>query len=431
MEQTIHALSRMTLFRRLLKQRPLAELIQTVDNKAASPQDRAEAAARFFHALTMDELLWRSPEMHLTDDPWDAWLIHHVLSDENPWTLALEHGQTPTAFHTALAKHDLKLLSDARSLLRRLAEAYLPGFSAADLSVELSTQPDTYPAQDQRSRLVETMIRTEDWSRLADDLTAFYEEVGAGPVNVAFAFRYENGLIPVMAPDPVRLEELTGYEKERAKVLHNTERLIQRLPAHNLLLYGDRGTGKSATVKALVHRYGPQGLRLVEISKGDLHALPALVRSLGKRAARFIVFIDDLSFEAEETEYKELKAALEGSLEPMPANVRIYATSNRRHLITEKFADRRMGAFGTANDEVRSQDGIQEKLSLADRFGQTIIFPTPSQQAYLEIVHALAKRHGVTMDEDELTNMALRWAAWHNGRSARTARQFIDTLIRA
>src|SRR5690606_26782188 len=285
------------------------------------------------------------------------------------------------------------------------------------------------PCAGERAQIVRELSSASDWSALYDRLTRYFRQAGAGCFNQAYAFRWNGGLQPVLRPDPVRFEDLAGYEREREQVITNTRRLVQGLPAHNLLLYGDRGTGKSATVKALAHRFGDQGLRLVEVPKGALSDVPKILETLGPRGLSFILFIDDLSFEANETEYKELKACLEGSLQLPPQNVRVYATSNRRHLIKEEFSDRRAGAWGTAADEVRSQDTLQEKLSLADRFGVTIIFPTPSQAQYLEIVYALAEQYGLKTDREHLARRALQWAAWQNGRSARTARQFVESLV--
>ncbi|MCL6635108.1 MAG: ATP-binding protein [Peptococcaceae bacterium] len=198
------------------------------------------------------------------------------------------------------------------------------------------------------------------------------------------------------------------------------------LPANNVLLYGDRGTGKSSTVKALLNHYRDRGLRLVEVAKGDLNGFALIARQLRDRPQRFIIFVDDLSFEESEVAYKELKAVLEGGLESRPANVLIYATSNRRHLVREHFSDR--AAPAGPDGEVRGNDTVQEKLSLADRFGITVLFTSPDRALYLDIVRGLAKQRGISLAEGELERRALLWEAWHNGRSGRTARQFVDQI---
>lgn len=223
-------------------------------------------------------------------------------------------------------------------------------------------------------------------------------------------------------PDPIRLENLIGYEEQRTEVVRNTQQFVKGYPANNMLLYGDRGTGKSSTIKALIHKFGVNGLRLIQVSKDSLADLPDILEVIRERPYRFIIFIDDLSFEEYETEYKYLKAVLEGNLEAKPDNVVIYATSNRRHLVKEFLSD------VEKTGEIRAQDTVQEKLSLSDRFGITVIFPTPDQETYLKIVEGLAEQKKLNIEKDKLRKLALQWEIWHNERSGRTAKQFIDDL---
>jgi len=215
---------------------------------------------------------------------------------------------------------------------------------------------------------------------------------------------------------------LIGYEKEREPLLRNTERLLAGLPSHHALLYGLPGTGKSSTVKAILNEYADKGLRLVELAKEDLKELPMVLDALGDRGLRFILFVDDLSFEEHEVEYKSLKALLEGSVEEPPENVRLYATSNRRNLIRERFSER------DETDDVHARDTMQEKHSLAARFGLRLTFPVPDQRRYLEIVAGLVRERGIKIPEGELRERAILWDRWHAGRSGRTARQFVDEL---
>ena len=220
----------------------------------------------------------------------------------------------------------------------------------------------------------------------------------------------------------MRLAGLISYEREREPLILNTERFLAGLPAHHALLYGPPGTGKSSTVKAVLNEYADEGLRLVEVKKEDLGALASVLGILRGRGPRFVLFVDDLSFEEHEVEYKALKALLEGSVEEPPENVRVYATSNRRNLIRETFSDREDG------DDVHAHDTMQEKLSLAARFGLRLTFPSPNQTRYLEIVAGLAKDRGLEIPEETLRERALLWDRWHAGRSGRTARQFVDEL---
>ena len=238
------------------------------------------------------------------------------------------------------------------------------------------------------------------------------------------AFRWREGrLHPVADPDPVNFTQLVGYEEERRPLLKNTEHFLSGLPAHHALLYGLPGTGKSSTVKALLNEYAVAGLRLVEVAKEDLRELPRVLAELRGRGPRFILFVDDLSFEEHEVEYKSLKALLEGSVEEPPENVRLCATSNRRNVIRENFSDR-----GELDDDVHVRDTMQEKLSLVARFGLRLTFPAPDQKQYLEIVRGLVWERGIKVSGEGLTEQALLWDRWHAGRSGRTARQFVDEL---
>ncbi|MTI85492.1 MAG: ATP-binding protein [Firmicutes bacterium] len=261
---------------------------------------------------------------------------------------------------------------------------------------------------------------------LVNTLAQFYEAVGSGRMGIHTAFRWikGKGLCGVEYPDPVTLNDLIGYKKQKETVTQNTEAFIRGKTANNLLLYGERGTGKSSTIKALANEYCHRGLRLVEVAKHQLPEFPSILRDLRNRAQYFIIFIDDLSFESYETEFKYMKALLEGGLEVKPDNVLIYATSNRRHLVQENWSDRE-GQDG----EIHILDSVQEKLSLADRFGITVTYTAPGQDEYLEIVAGLAKSHGVSLPADKLREMALQWERWHNTRSGRTARQFINHLL--
>jgi predicted AAA+ superfamily ATPase len=274
-----------------------------------------------------------------------------------------------------------------------------------------------------RRDLARELAAAEDWGDLVETLALHHATHGAGHFGGHRAFRWEDdGLRVVPRPDPVRLSDLIGYEQEREPLLRNTERLLAGLPSHHALLYGLPGTGKSSTVKAVLNEYADSGLKLVELAKEDLEDLPAVLEVLRGRGPRFVLFIDDLSFEEHEVEYKALKALLEGSVEEPPGNVRLYATSNRRNLIRERFSDREEG------DDVHARDTMQEKLSLAARFALRLTFPAPDQKRYLDIVSGLAREREIKIPAEELEERALLWDRWHTGRSGRTARQFVDEL---
>ncbi|MFO7295836.1 MAG: ATP-binding protein [Clostridia bacterium] len=255
---------------------------------------------------------------------------------------------------------------------------------------------------------------------------------GSGMFGIFKGFRWERvdghgRLKGIACVDPVTLDQLVGYEEQKAKLIENTEQLLRGYRANNVLLYGDKGTGKSSLVKALVHRYAEQGLRIVEVPKECLRDYYHILEQLEGRKQKFILFVDDLSFEEGEVEYKHIKALLEGGLKARPANVVVYATSNRRHLVREFHSDR-SGAYSGQEDEISPIDSMQEKLSLSDRFGITLTFTSPNQRTYLEMVERLAAGRGISMDAEALREEALRWEKRYNGRSGRTARQFIDYL---
>lgn len=256
-----------------------------------------------------------------------------------------------------------------------------------------------------------------------ESLKSYYADNGCGIYARYKAFVWRDGKInPVVHSDPIELDELKGYEYQRKLVINNTKAFVDGLSANNCLLYGDKGTGKSSTVKAVVNKYYKYGLRIVEMPKERLCDFPILAEKIAALPMRFIIFIDDLSFQTQDTSYASLKAVLEGGLSSRPENTLIYATSNRRHLVKETFSDRE-------GDEVHRNDSIQESLSLSDRFGLSINFSVPNKIGYLDIVLALAKQKGLKTDEEQLKLLAERWALERGGRSPRCAKQFIDSMF--
>jgi uncharacterized protein len=381
------------------------------------------AVAGTFGRLWEDLALERE---RLLPDAWRSHLVGRLLDDENAFSLAAERGEASPALveQTSRDLRTLRRLFDleAEPLLNVVEDA-VPGLE--DVWVPW-TDPERGDTSSPRHVLARKLEATEDWGRCAGLLADHFSRHGAGSFGRHGAFRWgEDGLRAVDEPDPVRLADLVGYERVREPLLTNTERFLAGLPAHHALLYGMPGTGKSSTVKAVMNEYADRGLRLVEVAKEDLGALPRVLESLRARAPRFVIFVDDLSFEENEVEYKALKALLEGSVEEPPGNVRVYATSNRRNLIRERFSERDEGGVG---DDVHARDTMQEKLSLSARFGLRVTFPTPDQRQYLEIVAGLARRRGIEMPDEELKERAVLWDRWHAGRSGRTARQFVDEL---
>jgi predicted AAA+ superfamily ATPase len=278
-------------------------------------------------------------------------------------------------------------------------------------------------------KIKKLLMDSRSWPGCASELVEFHRRCGSGIFSRYRAFVWRGGAFEgVGSPDPVRFSDLISYELEREDVIQNTLHFLDGKPANNILLYGDRGTGKSTTVKALVNEYHSRGLRMIELPKRSLADFPLIIRQLAGRNLKFILFVDDLAFEDNEENYTALKAALEGGLESKPDNVLIYATSNRKHLIKERFSDRAGLGSGNTDDEVRAADTMQEKLSLSDRFGMTVVFSSPDKKQYLEIVEGLAKKRGLNADREYLQREAMKWELQYNGRSPRTARQFVDWL---
>lgn len=229
-------------------------------------------------------------------------------------------------------------------------------------------------------------------------------------------------LLPVLSPDPISLDSLVGYETERKKVFDNTCALLEGKPAANTLLCGDAGTGKSSTVKAVANKLRDEGIRLIEMRKDQLSMIPEIMGEIAGNPLKFIIFVDDLSFSTDDDGFAALKAVLEGSAAAKTPNAVIYATSNRRHMVKETFSSR-------DGDEIHRRDSIEEQISLSARFGLTVLFAKPNKDLYLKIVHSLAEEKNISLDPAELEIKAEAFALNKGGRSARTAGQFIDSLL--
>ncbi|MCC2254706.1 ATP-binding protein [Ruminococcus sp. CLA-AA-H200] len=270
----------------------------------------------------------------------------------------------------------------------------------------------------------------EDAADFKQKVTQFYKEFGVGKLGLHKAFRIEHPegkemeIVPITNIAHVHLDDLVGYEIAKKKLIDNTEAFVKGRRANNCLLFGDAGTGKSSSIKAILNQYYDQGLRMIEVYKHQFKDLNDVIAQVKNRNYKFIIYMDDLSFEEFEIEYKYLKAVIEGGLERKPENVLIYATSNRRHLIRETFRDK-----ADRDEELHTNDTVQEKLSLVARFGVTIYFGSPDKKEFQQIVRVLADRGGIDMPEEELLLEANKWELSHGGLSGRTAQQFIDYLM--
>ena len=298
-----------------------------------------------------------------------------------------------------------------------------------------------YISSDSESKVYNSRIRericslavkfTQDHTpeEMKETLTEFYKDYGVGKFGLHKAFRVvrdEEGvkIVPIQNIAHVYLGDLVGYEIPKRKLIENTEAFVEGRKANNCLLFGDAGTGKSSSIKGIANEYYEKGLRIIEVYKHQFQDLNDVITQIKNRNYKFIIYMDDLSFEDFEIEYKYLKAVIEGGLEKKPKNVLIYATSNRRHLVREKFSDKE-----ERRDDLHAGDTVQEKLSLVARFGVTIFFAAPDKKEFQNIVRILAQRYGVKMPEEELMLEANKWELAHGGLSGRTAQQFIDYLL--
>lgn len=395
------------------------ELLAAILQANIDPLACLQAYGRWFQALADKNCSWQT------------YLLRQIARADNPFARQVQKGEIstlPPALVTAV-RGDLQRLHALYKCTNQQLSQWVQ--DACNLPepptawAEQPTESETKLAEAER-RLHAKFRLLDDWTEMFPELATYYREWGAGLFAEYRALRWRSGaLVGILNPDPVRLTSLVGYEFQRETLLKNTEALLAGYPALNVLLYGSRGTGKSSLVKSLLSEYGDRGLRLIEVTKADLQDLPAIVERVRLLAQKFVIFVDDLSFEEEEDQFKALKVVLEGSVTARPQNVVVYATSNRRHLIREFFGDRPRPSNA---DEITAWDTFQEKLSFSDRFGLTLTFEAPDQTTYLMMVRHLAHQDGLTLPMAELEYRALQWATRHNGRSGRSARQFVDFL---
>lgn len=366
---------------------------------------------------------------------WHNYLAFLLANTETPFTLVSEKVGATQGSVNEFAKHDFHIFK----------ELFDYDFSEIEETLGLNcfTIIENYQAVGKKDQIYNKNIsqkvqqlsidieNTTSDDELYQVITDFYKAYGVGKFGLNKAFRVGEEdetelLIPITNTSEVVLDDLVGYEIQKKALIENTEAFVQGRRANNVLLFGDAGTGKSTSVKAILNQYYDQGLRLIEVYKHQFKDLTRIIASIKNRNYRFIIYMDDLSFEEFEIEYKYLKAVIEGGLEPKPENVLIYATSNRRHLIRETWSDR----SDMSDDGLHRSDTIQEKLSLVNRFGVTIGYFKPNPKEFLNIVETLAARYPeLKISEQDLRIQANAWEMRHGGLSGRTAQQFIDHLL--
>ncbi len=419
-------LHRLVLYRDLLKD-PIIEHLQILLNQLASNNALPMTASEQVYFDFYYRLLQAAQAKHISGDIWKNYLLQLIVEDENIFSLACEQQSSSLNENLLkLASHDLEILLTLYNLdWAEIQQRIVPTASLPWSNIILPRKASKYQLryQQQINDLGEVCIGNLSLEEKRSALIAFYHQHACGQMARYAAFRWDNGLIGIDQPDPISFDDLVGYEHQKELLINNTRTFVAGKEANNVLLYGEKGTGKSSSVKALLNKFAEDGLRMVELSKMQLGDYKLVIQSLRNRGHRFILFIDDLSFEDFEVDYKYIKASLEGSLEARPENVLIYVTSNRRHLIKENWSDRQH-----SNEEVHISDTHQEKLSFADRFGISISYYSPNQDQYLDIVEDLAKKRDILIPIEELRRQAIQWEIGHNGRSGRTAQQFITHL---
>lgn len=413
----------------------LNEMIEAEERCRSGMLDESEAAAAVLSV--MKELIAFSLDKGIDGNLWENYLVSHMLTDENAYTLSRERKIPSEDSFSILAKDDF-------AIMRRLMDYDFEEFRKhVDDSLIEEILHFRNDARSSEHAGAAGEIISEVLSQLHDvksdeafkkvlDEQYFIRGTGEYAYNDAFRIADDDNdhrlFKPIRAIDEVTFADMVGYELQKGALIRNTLAFIEGRPANNVLLYGDSGSGKSTSIKALLNEYAHRGLRIIEVHKHQFKYISEIIGAIKNRNYRFILFIDDLSFEEFEIEYKYLKAVIEGDMEVKSDNILIYATSNRRHLIRETWSDKN---DMTHNEDIHRSDTVEEKTSLSSRFGVTIYFPSPDRAEYHEIVRSLAEEAGIDMDEQELLVKADAWEIRHGGVSCRTARQFVDYLASA
>ena len=385
--------------------------------------------------IQIKHLLKVATDYGFDDNLWHNYLTFFLMMSENPFSMTCEKVGASEGTVNLLVENDFRIF---KSLFD-----YDFSKIEKDLGIDCFSRISNYHAISKKDlmynknvsekvrALSKKLENTTTEQEFFEVVTGFYKDYGVGMFGLNKAFRIEEnpagGVIfrPINNMDQVMLDDLVGYEIQKKKLVDNTEAFVQGRKANNCLLFGDSGTGKSTSIKAIVNQYYDQGLRMIEIYKHQFKDLSRVIADIKNRNYRFIIYMDDLSFEEFEIEYKFLKAVIEGGVETKPENILIYATSNRRHLIKESWNDR--NDMEHENDRHHS-DTVEEKLSLVNRFGVTINYSKPTQKEYFDIVFNLARKQGITMSDDDLRTEANKWELSHGGISGRTAQQFVNYL---
>lgn len=403
-------------------------IIENYDNNNYNKDDIRALWYEGIHELT--EL---SASHGFEGNLWHNYLTLLLVNNENAYSRACEIRGAVEGSINQLAVHDFSIFKELFEVDFKEIQKCI-GTDGMEVLEHYSRTEGTGRIFNHRirDRICNLSIRLEETKSVEEfkeAVTGFYKDFGVGKLGLHKAFRVAHGekeaqIVPITNIAHVHLKDLVGYELAKKKLIDNTEAFVMGKQANNCLLFGDAGTGKSTSIKAVINQYYDQGLRMIEIYKHQFQDLNSVIAQIKNRNYKFIIYMDDLSFEEFEIEYKYLKAVIEGGLEKKPDNVLIYATSNRRHLVRESFRDRE-----EREDDRHANDTVQEKLSLVARFGVTIYFGAPDKKEFQNIVKNLAEKYQIQMQEEVLFAEANKWELNHGGLSGRTAQQFINYLL--
>lgn len=420
------------IYRNLDYGKILQDMTFLIEHEGSGYYNQEDLRTLFFECV--NGILELSEQHGLEGNLWHTYLTFLLVNDENAYSTACEIRGTIEGSINEVALHDFAIMKelfdyDVQELGRNL------GATAHEILFDYKGTKQEGHVYNRRIRdriftLAVHLAETKTPRDFKEVMTQFYKEFGVGKFGLHKAFRVEHTeegakIVPITKIAHVRLDDLVGYEIPKKKLIENTEAFVRGRKANNCLLFGDAGTGKSTSIKAILNQYYEEGLRMIEVYKHQFQDLNDIIAQVKNRNYRFIIYMDDLSFEEFEIEYKYLKAVIEGGLERKPENVLIYATSNRRHLVREQWSDKN----DRRDDDLHTSDTVQEKLSLVARFGVSIFFVGPDKKEFQKIVLELAKRNQIQMEKSELLLQANQWEMTHGGRSGRTAQQFIDYLL--
>ena len=419
------------LYKHMEHEELLRDMTFLMENCDSDYYNKEDMAGLLFECV--NELLELAAGYGLEGNLWHNYLTFLLVNDENAYSTECEIvGEIEGSINT-ITLHDFEILRELFAYDFTILEKAL-GVNCLSVLMHYENVKGHGKAFNKRIRdriceLSEKLGTCENAEEFKCTMTQFYKEFGVGKFGLHKAFRIEHteagaDIGPITKIAHVHLDDLVGYEIAKKKLIENTEAFVKGKKANNCLLFGDAGTGKSTSIKAILNQYYDQGLRMIEVYKHQFQDLNDVIAQIKNRNYKFIIYMDDLSFEEFEIEYKYLKAVIEGGLEKKPDNILIYATSNRRHLVRETFRDK-----SDRDEELHTNDTVQEKLSLVARFGVTIYFGGPSKKEFQQIVKTLAEKNQINMPEEELLLEANKWELSHGGLSGRTAQQFIDYLL--